>query len=618
MRRSIAALGLLLPLASIAQRPWQEITFPSLGEVASHFRTPPREYGAIHWAIWGGELTRERIVREFDSLTRSGIYVVNFGPARGMQPKYLSPEHLALTKFAVEEAAKRGMKVWLADEGSYPSGFAGGQISEDYPQLRMQGIVADIRISVAPGQTISMPAPPDTLAATIVSSAGGGGRGAANPAPSTSEPLAIADGRIVWTAPPEGRREIVLIRHVFRSSPTRYINRADGTYSKDSLYSLIDYLNPEATRAFLKTTHEVYKDLFGGEFGKTVLGFFGDEPDYTGFMPWTPTLLEQFRQAKGYDLQPYLPALFAPQMTPEAWRVKADYWDVWSGIFSKSFFGVQAEWCAKNNLDKEKAKHGGDPGTTRRVAPPRGAHRSRAAAPSCPPPSRVFIERLISGEVVRTPHGEHFETETLWERHRRHGSVDISDLADLPEDLLEPLSAGAIPRAHPTRWAFLDTETTGLAGGTGTYAFLIGVGSIEPAGFRLRQFFMRDYGEEAFHALPPDRVPGALRRAHHLQRQGLRPAAARNALPHGPVAPALRPHGASRPAVRRAPPVEAAPGKLPPGGPGKPHSGRRARGRSARRDDPLLLFRISAHRAAPSAWCRSSITTPSTSCRWPA
>ena len=142
----------------------------------------------------------------------------------------------------------------------------------------------------------------------------------------------------------------VLIRHVFRSSPTRYINRADGTYSKDSLYSLIDYLNPEATRAFLKTTHEVYKSLFGDEFGKTILGFFGDEPDYTGFMPWTPTLLEQFRQIKGYDLQPYLAMLFGP-MTQEGWRVKADYWDVWSGIFSKSFFGTQAEWCAQNHLE---------------------------------------------------------------------------------------------------------------------------------------------------------------------------------------------------------------------------------------------------------------------------
>jgi len=113
------------------------------------------------------------------------------------------------------------------------------------------------------------------------------------------------------------------------------------------------------------------------------------------------------------------------------------------------------------------------------------------------PRSAGFIQDLISGAVVSTPCGEHFETEKLWERHRRHGSMDISYLAELPEDLLAGLSDGAIGRAHPTRWAFLDTETTGLAGGTGTYAFLIGVGSIEPAGFRLRQFFMRDYGEEA-------------------------------------------------------------------------------------------------------------------------
>jgi uncharacterized protein YprB with RNaseH-like and TPR domain len=108
-----------------------------------------------------------------------------------------------------------------------------------------------------------------------------------------------------------------------------------------------------------------------------------------------------------------------------------------------------------------------------------------------------YIHELMSGEVVSTRYGAHFETERVWERHRRHGSVGIADLAGLPEDLLDPLSDGAIPHAHPTKWAFLDTETTGLAGGTGTYAFLIGVGSIDESGFRLRQFFMRDYGEEA-------------------------------------------------------------------------------------------------------------------------
>ena len=115
-------------------------------------------------------------------------------------------------------------------------------------------------------------------------------------------------------------------------------------------------------------------------------------------------------------------------------------------------------------------------------------------------PKRVVpchIEDVVSGQVVENACGTHFETERLYERHRRHGSVGIADLADLPEDLLAALSEGAIAQSHPKRWAFLDTETTGLAGGTGTYAFLIGVGSIGDDGFHLRQYFMRDYHEEA-------------------------------------------------------------------------------------------------------------------------
>ena len=137
------------------------------------------------------------------------------------------------------------------------------------------------------------------------------------------------------------------MRHIYLSSPTRNSNREDGTIAKDSLYTLIDYLDPEATRAFLKTTHEAYKEVFGDEFGKTVLGFFGDEPDYTGFIPWTPRLLEEFQKRKGYDLKPYIPQFFTGRLTDEAQRAKADYYDVWSGIFRGSFFGVQADWCAQ-------------------------------------------------------------------------------------------------------------------------------------------------------------------------------------------------------------------------------------------------------------------------------
>lgn len=111
-------------------------------------------------------------------------------------------------------------------------------------------------------------------------------------------------------------------------------------------------------------------------------------------------------------------------------------------------------------------------------------------------PARYFVEQWLSGEEVATAHGKHFETERLYDKHRRHGSLDVGDLAELPHDLLDAISGGSIPACAPLKWAFLDTETTGLAGGSGTYAFLIGVGRITPEGFRVRQFFMREHGEE--------------------------------------------------------------------------------------------------------------------------
>lgn len=124
------------------------------------------------------------------------------------------------------------------------------------------------------------------------------------------------------------------------------------------------------------------------------------------------------------------------------------------------------------------------------------------AAPTQPsvPEARKWADSCIDewseGSVVQNEHGSHFQTERLYPRHRLHGSADIGALADLPHNLLDALSEDEMPRCGPERWAFLDTETTGLAGGSGTYAFLIGVGRITREGFAVRQFFMREYAEE--------------------------------------------------------------------------------------------------------------------------
>ena len=121
------------------------------------------------------------------------------------------------------------------------------------------------------------------------------------------------------------------------------------------------------------------------------------------------------------------------------------------------------------------------------------ARQSAKPAPVAhhPPP----VSQLPFDEI-ETPHGRHYETEKLYERHRRHGSIGIADLEDMSADLLEPISSGQIRSIPVEKWCFLDTETTGLAGGSGTYAFLIGVGRVTPEGFRIRQFFMREFGEE--------------------------------------------------------------------------------------------------------------------------
>jgi len=122
--------------------------------------------------------------------------------------------------------------------------------------------------------------------------------------------------------------------------------------------------------------------------------------------------------------------------------------------------------------------------------------RKQQAAEPKPPTTRCFIEEWAEGEVASNEHGQHFQMERLFAAHKRHGVAEIGALSEMPHDFLDAVSENGIRSVPSNRWAFLDTETTGLAGGSGTYAFLVGVGRITAEGFRVRQFFMRDYVEE--------------------------------------------------------------------------------------------------------------------------
>ncbi len=112
------------------------------------------------------------------------------------------------------------------------------------------------------------------------------------------------------------------------------------------------------------------------------------------------------------------------------------------------------------------------------------------------------IEEYVEGVLEKNHLGEYFVARQAFPFGRPYGKLRISDIsaADLsPLNLLFPQS----PLPPPERLIYLDTETTGLAGGTGTCAFLIGIGTLEGTQFVVRQFFLRDYPEEKaiLHAL---------------------------------------------------------------------------------------------------------------------
>jgi uncharacterized protein YprB with RNaseH-like and TPR domain len=114
------------------------------------------------------------------------------------------------------------------------------------------------------------------------------------------------------------------------------------------------------------------------------------------------------------------------------------------------------------------------------------------------------IEELLPGQIIDTGHGPFF---LYREGHRldtRHGHHALADLLAHPTQTAALLARDErLSGVDFRRMAFIDTETTGLAGGTGTYAFLVGVGVFEEDGFAIHQFFMRDYEEELsmLHAL---------------------------------------------------------------------------------------------------------------------
>jgi len=127
------------------------------------------------------------------------------------------------------------------------------------------------------------------------------------------------------------------------------------------------------------------------------------------------------------------------------------------------------------------------------------AVRARAVAEkSRPKPGeRVSLEEVIEGQALSNDRGRYYSVESELPLDHWHGHLSLSRLRLVSRSAFSILARGEEGAGLDlTRAVFLDTETTGLAGGAGTCPFLVGLGYLEGDRFKVRQLFMRDYPEE--------------------------------------------------------------------------------------------------------------------------
>ncbi|RPJ00005.1 MAG: hypothetical protein EHM36_15210, partial [Deltaproteobacteria bacterium] len=123
-----------------------------------------------------------------------------------------------------------------------------------------------------------------------------------------------------------------------------------------------------------------------------------------------------------------------------------------------------------------------------RVLEPRKVYGKREACP---------IEQLVHGETLPTPHGEAFQAKEEFPPDYRCGEMTLGEILGIPTYPAHLLSRDErFKDLDLKKTLFLDTETTGLTGGTGTFVFMVGLGFFHEGRFLVHQLFMRDYSEE--------------------------------------------------------------------------------------------------------------------------
>jgi alpha-L-rhamnosidase len=311
----------------------------SISGLRNAFAHPPDDSRIMmRWWWFGPAVNKPELQRELEQMKAAGIGGVEIttlyplaldDPQTGFHnAPFLSDEHINALRFAVEQARKLGLRVDITLGSGWPFGGPHIPVTQAAGELRT-GIVA-----ISPGSTsVAVPyiGTGEHLVTVFVAPGGS--------APDLSRATAatdIRDGRIIVAAESQQRFAIFFI-----SSRTGMMVKRPAVGAAGFV---LDHYDSRALETHL---HAV---------GDRLLEAFGDHPPYAVFSDsledygsdWTPALLDEFQRRRGYDLEPYLPALIG-DIGPKTAAIRHDWGRTLTELANEDFIEPMHVWAQQHH-----------------------------------------------------------------------------------------------------------------------------------------------------------------------------------------------------------------------------------------------------------------------------
>lgn len=304
------------------ERTGKRLNTASVGWLAE-LRDPPAAFrGAPFWS-WNARLDPKELVRQVGEFKRGGFGGFFMHVRYGLETEYLSEEFMNCVKVVVAEAKRLGLEAWLYDDDRWCSGYGGGKVTRDRPEYGGRSLCWEV---IPAGKFTGVPA--DALRCYSARIEGG----------NAFEVKPLAAGEKLR------RGRSAIIYRIIPSGISRWYNFS----------AYVDVMNPDAIRAFIESTHEVYRRTIGSEFGKTVPGIFTDEPNFgaaaTGY-PWTGRFAAEFRKRMGYDVLDRLVEVSHRVGGQKFSATRRDYRQVATELFVEAYSRQIGQWCGRNGLE---------------------------------------------------------------------------------------------------------------------------------------------------------------------------------------------------------------------------------------------------------------------------